>query len=80
MYEVLENRKYIVMVMDLCEGGTLVDYTEELPEMRISELEARELIRQVFCVFRKIHALGYVHRDIKPGNLLLNKRTSSLRG
>ena len=64
------------MVMELCEGGNLAEIlSERLPDMRLDELEARDLMRQVFDVFRKIHALGYVHRDIKLENLFISKRT-----
>ena len=69
------------MVMDLCEGGNLAEYlSEKEPEMRLPELEARDLIRQTLSVFRKIHTLGYVHRDIKLDNLFLRKRTATLEG
>ena len=81
LHRVVENKKYIVMVMDLCEGGNLAEYlSEKEPEMRLPELEARDLIRQTLSVFKKIHALGYVHRDIKLDNLFLRKRTATLEG
>lgn len=41
LYDVLENDKYIVMVMELCELRTIVEYMYSKPDERLSEEEAR---------------------------------------
>lgn len=79
LHEVVENAKYIVMVMDLCDSGNFAEYlSSRLPDMRLPELEAREMFRQVIGVFGKIHALGYVHRDIMFENLFLKRHKKTL--
>ena len=39
----------------------------------MSESEARNFLAQLVSVFVKIHALGYVHRDLKLDNIFIKK-------
>jgi len=58
------------MVMELVEGDCLSDITKEgrpLPVRR-----AVEIARQVVLALSIAHRLGVVHRDVKPGNVMLD--------
>lgn len=57
------------MVMELVEGDCLSDITKEglaLPVHR-----AVEIAREVVLALAVAHRLGLVHRDVKPGNVML---------
>ena len=57
------------MVMELVEGDCLRDITGEgrpLPPRR-----AVEIVRQVVLALAIAHRLGVIHRDVKPGNIML---------
>lgn len=60
------------LVMELLEGedlGSLVDRAGPLP------IEfAAELVLQACSAIAEAHALGIVHRDVKPSNLFLTRR------
>jgi hypothetical protein len=56
-------------VMPYVEGGTLADRLAHGPRPALPE--AIEITRQIASGLAYAHALGVVHRDIKPGNILL---------
>jgi serine/threonine kinase 38 len=58
--------------MDFCPGGdlmTLLIKEDILPEAAV-RFYAAEAVQAVASV----HALGYIHRDLKPDNFLLDAR------
>ncbi len=60
------------LVMDLLEGGTL----NELRHRTGGKVPLEETLRifeTVLDLLAKCHALGIVHRDIKPGNIFITK-------
>lgn len=62
----VEGRPYIVM--QLIEGRTLTDVA--------AEMSVREKARLVADVARGVdaaHALGLIHRDLKPGNIMVER-------
>ncbi|MDA0633526.1 protein kinase [Nonomuraea sp. MCN248] len=56
------------LVMELVTGGTLQDRLSDGP---LSPAEAARLGREVLSALRAAHAVGILHRDVKPGNVLL---------
>ncbi|MFI6787367.1 protein kinase [Nonomuraea sp. NPDC050383] len=67
----------LALVMDLVEGGdlrTLVQRRGTLPPA-----EAAGLLAQTAGALAAAHDLGIVHRDVKPGNVLLDRSTGQVR-
>ncbi|KAK3253014.1 hypothetical protein CYMTET_37714 [Cymbomonas tetramitiformis] len=62
----------VVIVMELCKGGNLLDAV--LDRGGYSADEASFVFRQLLEGLRYLHAQGVVHRDIKLENLLLRSR------
>ncbi|MBB4391763.1 serine/threonine-protein kinase [Bradyrhizobium sp. ERR14] len=60
----------IHLVMDFCSGGCLQTKFEQGP---LALGEVRKYATQVTMGLAALHARGMIHRDIKPGNILLNK-------
>ena len=66
-----ENKPYLYIVMELVDGGELFDY---LYSKRVSEEEAKKLMKQIIKALDHLHSLNVAHRDIKPENILIKKK------
>ncbi|MGQ9591412.1 MAG: serine/threonine-protein kinase, partial [Planctomycetota bacterium] len=60
------------IVMEFVGGGHLGQYAESFPEKRLPAIEAVRFLIQAARGLLEAEKLGIVHRDIKPGNLLLD--------
>lgn len=69
-YETFETDKYILMVMELCGGGDLLNYVRK--RRRLKEDLAKYFFRQIIEALNYIHHKNIVHRDIKLDNILLD--------
>lgn len=55
------------MVMELCEGGPLL---ERLQEKDLTEVDIARLVKSVLRFIAQCHSKGIVYRDVKPDNFL----------
>ncbi|XP_072984504.1 calcium-dependent protein kinase 18-like [Typha latifolia] len=69
-YNAFEDDSYVYIVMELCEGGELLDRILAKRDSRYSEKDAAVIVRQMLKVAAECHLRGLVHRDMKPENFL----------
>ncbi|GGS93696.1 serine/threonine protein kinase [Streptomyces daghestanicus] len=69
VHDVLEHDGRPWIVMELVEGRSLADAVKD--EERVAPREAARIGLWVLRALRAAHAAGVLHRDVKPGNVLL---------
>lgn len=69
----LDGKGLLFLVQDYVEGDNLRTLLElrKRQGLQFTEAEVRQLLRQLLPVLEYIHALGVIHRDISPDNLIL---------
>src|SRR5262245_58104223 len=70
IYDVGEHARRVFMVMEIMRGGTIADRMRSGREIPNAVL--LRWLREAAGALDTAHAAGVVHRDIKPGNLLLD--------
>ncbi|MGW0768536.1 serine/threonine-protein kinase [Streptomyces sp. NPDC002676] len=71
VHDVLEHDGRPWIVMELVEGNSLADAVKD--QGRLDPREAARIGLWVLRALRAAHSAGVLHRDVKPGNVLLGR-------
>uniref|UniRef100_A0A0D6R605 non-specific serine/threonine protein kinase n=2 Tax=Spermatophyta TaxID=58024 RepID=A0A0D6R605_ARACU len=71
LYYSFQDAEYLYLIMEYLPGGDMM--TLLMRKDTLSEDVARFYIAQSVLAIESIHKHNYIHRDIKPDNLLLDK-------
>lgn len=66
-----QDDTYLYLVMEYCPGGDLM--TILMREDILTEDQTRFYMAELAMAIYSVHKLGYVHRDLKPDNVLIHK-------
>jgi serine/threonine protein kinase len=73
LYEVIDSRTHVHLVMELCQGTNLFHTIKKRkPDQRLPEPEAAQIFRQIVSAVDFMHNFNVVHRDLKLDNILTN--------
>ena len=70
LYETFETKKAMLLVMELCAGGDLLNYVRK--RKKLDENTAKVIFKQIIEGLGYIHKKRVLHRDIKLDNILLD--------
>lgn len=71
LHYAFQDENYLYLVMDYYVGGDLLTLLSKF-EDRLPEDMAKFYLAEMVLAIHSIHQLHYVHRDIKPDNILLD--------
>ncbi len=73
LYELMEEDGGLFVVMEFVEGHTIETTLSDHPEP-IDPTAVLQIIWRIAAGLTAIHHAGIVHRDIKPGNIIIGER------
>lgn len=72
MYYSFQTKEYYYLVMEYLQGGDCFSLLQMLGSM--DENMAKMIIAETVLALEYLHSHGIVHRDVKPDNLLIDKK------
>lgn len=70
IFQVIMDQGQPILVLEHCEGGSL---EQELRDHLPTPTEAATLVRILAETMQTVHHANVIHRDLKPGNILLTR-------
>jgi serine/threonine protein kinase len=75
-FGIVDEKPY--MAMEFIDGFNFAQLLQDRPQGRFSIEEARPYFEQICDAVAAAHSKGVLHRDLKPGNVVLNDGTIKL--
>ena len=79
IYDILDNKRYVFIFMELVEGGTLKDliihrYLDNNIFYLFRDSECSTIMKGLLEALKYLHQNNIIHRDIKPENILFKRK------
>lgn len=72
LHATFQDTKYVYMVMEFLQGGDLIGHL--IRRGRFTIEETRFYMAQLLEALNTVHRAGFVHRDVKPDNMVLDAK------
>jgi len=73
LYYSFQTKNKLYLIMDYCAGGEFFRVLQRQPGKRLTESQVRFYGAEVLLALEYLHMMGFIYRDLKPENLLLNE-------
>eukprot|EP00347_Sterkiella_histriomuscorum_P006749 403351578 len=74
LYEVIDTRTNVNLIMELCQGKSLYHYIKKKSGLKIDEQECKKIFKQVVEAVAYLHQNNVCHRDLKLDNILVDEQ------
>ncbi|KAJ2686279.1 Serine/threonine-protein kinase MRCK beta [Coemansia sp. RSA 1285] len=74
LYASFQDKENLYIVMEFVAGGDLFSMLDRCENAVIDEDAARFYAAEILLALEDLHKIGYIHRDCKPQNTLLDER------
>ncbi|CAD8190145.1 unnamed protein product [Paramecium pentaurelia] len=71
LYEIIQLDEMLILVTEYIKGGSLYQYLKD--KKKLTEIESIQILLKLTIALQAVHNIGYVHRDIKLENVLIDK-------
>ncbi|KAM6423572.1 citron Rho-interacting kinase isoform 6-T6 [Liasis olivaceus] len=72
LHYAFQNKKNLYLVMDYEPGGDLLSFLNRY-EDQLDESTVQFYLSELVLAIHSVHQMGYVHRDVKPENILIDR-------
>ncbi|GMR54222.1 hypothetical protein PMAYCL1PPCAC_24417 [Pristionchus mayeri] len=66
-----QDERCLYFIMEYVPGGDMMELL--IKKGWFNEVEAKFYISELTCAIEYVHSLGFIHRDIKPDNILIDR-------
>lgn len=73
LFEVIDTRLNVNLVMELCQGKSLYHYIKKKKGLKLPEKECQTIFKQLVEAVAYLHRANIVHRDLKLDNILIDE-------
>lgn len=70
------SKNFNYVILSQAKGMDLFDYVEK--HGHFSEIQVKNIAKQLFTIIKNIHRKKVVHRDIKPENIVYDSKTEKI--
>lgn len=78
LHDVLEDDRFIFLVLDYCPGGDLYNMVVEREVFCQNDALIKSVFVQLLDAVQSIHDKGIYHRDLKPDNIFVSEDSSKV--
>ncbi len=71
LFHAFQDKRNLYFVLEYCPGGDLLRLL--IQKERFTERDTAFYLAELCCAVQSVHANGFIHRDIKPDNILISK-------
>ena len=71
LYKTFTDKNFLYIVMEYLPGGDLMNLF--IKKDVLKEKDAKFYIAEILLAVESLHKMGYIHRDLKPDNILIAK-------
>lgn len=73
VYEAVKDKDHVYMVQEYISGRTLAELRDDPKRPALRDDDVRRWMREIAGALTYLHSKGVIHRDIKPGNIMIDR-------